>query len=42
VLVNRAPVMWGWPMTAMLAFALVAALSTVISSRPGDSFPTLV
>ncbi|WP_185748881.1 O-antigen ligase family protein [Humibacillus xanthopallidus] len=42
VLVNRAPVIWGWPMTAMLTFALVAALSTVVSSRPGDSFPTLV
>lgn len=40
--VNRAPVVWGWPMTAMLVFALVATLSTVLSFRPGDSFPTLV
>jgi hypothetical protein len=42
LLVNRAPVVWGWPMTALLVFALVATLSTVVSFRPGDSFPTLV
>lgn len=42
VLVNRATVVWSWPMTAMLSFALVATGSTVLSYRPGDSFPTLV
>lgn len=42
IVVNRAPVVWGWPMTAMLFFALVATLSTVLSYRPGDSTPTLV
>ncbi|GGM94606.1 hypothetical protein GCM10009721_21130 [Terrabacter tumescens] len=42
IVVNRAPVIWGWPMTAMCLFVLVAVLSTVLSYRPGDSFPTLV
>lgn len=42
VVVNRRSVIWGWPMTGMLAFASIAALSTVFSARPGDSFGTLV
>lgn len=42
ILVKRAPIVWGWPMTGMLAFVVIAMASTVLSSRPGDSFATLI
>ena len=42
LVIHRSSIVWSWPMTGMLVFATIAALSTVLSARPGDSFGTLV
>lgn len=42
LVINHRSIVWGWPMTGMLAFASIAMLSTVLAPRPGDSFGTLV
>jgi hypothetical protein len=42
LVINHSTIVWGWEMTAMLAFASIATLSAVLAPRPGDSFGTLV